>query len=39
MKRIAVAKLLLASYRHAQTADGFQPASTHVWGAESRGLC
>ena len=34
MKRIAVAILLLASYCHAQTADGFQPASTNVWGAD-----
>jgi enterochelin esterase family protein len=34
MMRIAVAILLLASYCHAQTADGFQPASTNVWGAE-----
>jgi len=34
MKRIAVAILLLASCCHAQTANGFQPASTNVWGAE-----
>src|ERR1035438_9590253 len=34
MKRIAVAILLLASYCQAQTADGFQPASTNVSGAE-----
>src|ERR1019366_10453641 len=34
MKRIAVAILLVSSYCHAQGADGFQPASTNVWGAE-----
>jgi enterochelin esterase family protein len=34
MKRVAIAILLVSSYCHAQGADGFQPASTNVWGAE-----
>ena len=34
MKKLALGILLLSSYCYAQTADGFQPASTNVWGAE-----
>ena len=33
MKRIAIALLLLSSYCCAQSPDGFEPASTNVWGA------
>ncbi len=33
MKRIAIAFLLLSSYCCAQSQDGFEPASTNVWGA------
>jgi enterochelin esterase-like enzyme len=33
MKKFAVAFLLLASVCQAQTGEGFEPASTNVWGA------
>ena len=33
MKRIAIAMLLLSSLCWAQAPDGFEPASTNVWGA------
>ncbi|HTZ59352.1 MAG TPA: alpha/beta hydrolase-fold protein [Acidobacteriaceae bacterium] len=33
MKRIAIALLLFSSYCWAQNSDGFEPASTNVWGA------
>lgn len=33
MKRFAIALLLLASIGGAQTREGFEPASTNVWGA------
>ena len=33
MKRIAIAILLLSSFCCAQNPDGFEPASTNVWGA------
>ena len=33
MKSIAIAILLLSSYCCAQAPDGFEPASTNVWGA------
>ncbi len=33
MKRIGIAILMLSSYCWAQNPDGFEPASTNVWGA------
>jgi hypothetical protein len=33
MKRFAIALLLLVSVCRAQARDGFEPASTNVWGA------
>lgn len=33
MKRIGIAALLLSSFCCAQNPDGFEPASTNVWGA------
>ena len=33
MNKIAIAVLMLASICYAQSSDGFQPASTNVWGA------
>ena len=33
MKRLGIALLLLSSYCLAQSPDGFEPASTNVWGA------
>jgi len=34
MMRLGIAVLLLSSFCCAQSPDGFQPASTNVWGAE-----
>jgi hypothetical protein len=33
MKRTGIAVLLLSSFCCAQNPDGFEPASTNVWGA------
>ncbi len=36
MKRIGIALLLVSSFCWAEAPDGFEPASTNVWGASIR---
>ena len=33
MKRIGIAVVLFSSFCYAESSDGFEPASTNVWGA------